>query len=701
MTEQQSFDLENLRNVGLMAHIDAGKTTVSERFLYHTGRTHEVGETHEGEATMDYMEEEKDRGITITSAATQFEWKDNTINLIDTPGHVDFTVEVERCLRVLDGAVGIFCGVGGVESQSETVWRQAERYDVPRMAFVNKMDREIANYGQAIQEMKDRLNARPVPFHWPLSKGDDFGLVLDIFNEQLIEMSTDVDQEPMPVDRDLTEEEQELLNEKREALIEGAADYDDAIFEKVIEGEHIGTDEIKAAVRKGTIAGELTPVFCGSALKNQGMHPLLNAICDFLPSPLDRKEIEGTDPDTEEIIKLECDRGDDAPFVAMAFKSHSSPTGDLTFIRIYSGSIETGEKVLNPRTGEMERIGRMAVIHADDQQQISRAEAGNIVGVVGLDNTATGDTLCSPDHEVVLGALEVPKPVISLAVKAKDRNDREKLTKALASVSREDPSFELETDQESGELVISGMGELHLEVVLDRIQAKHGIDVERSAPQVSYRKTLRDEQDVYIRHQKQSGGRGEFGEVYIEFEPMDLKGEVKFEESIRGGGVPTEFIPSVEKGIREYAEDGQEEDIPLVNFRAELYDGEHHPVDSSEVAFKTAGRKAITKAVERSGIVVLEPIMDLEARVPEGDMGDVMNELNTRRATIQETMGEEGIRKIRADVPLAEMFQFSTVLRSLTEGRGTYSMEFDRFQPVPEQMNDEILKERRKEASPA
>jgi len=693
----QTFDLSKIRNVGLMAHIDAGKTTMSERFLYNTGRTHNIGEVHDGEATMDYMEEEQDRGITITSAATQFDWKEYTINLIDTPGHVDFTVEVERCLRVLDGAVGIFCGVGGVESQSETVWRQAERYGVPRIAFVNKMDRDLANFEQAVEEMKSRLGARPVPFMWPVSKGDDFGLVLDLLNERLIRMTEDPTEEPQAVDQEMTEEQENLLNEKREALIEGAADFDDEIFEKVIEGGHIEPSEIKAAVRRGTLQGELTPVFCGSALKNQGVLPLLDATTDFLPSPVDRRNVEATDPDTGDTFELECDTGDDAPLAAMAFKSHSSTTGDLTFLRIYSGSIETGQKVLNPRTGEMERIGRMAVMHAGEQEQISYAEAGNIVGVVGLDETATGDTLCNPDKELILGSMEVPKPVISLAVKAKDRGDRDKLTKLLASVSREDPSFELETDQETGELVISGMGELHLEVVLDRITNEHGIAIERSAPQVSYRKTIRDSQDVYIRHQKQSGGRGEFAEVYIEFEPVNLQGEIEFEENIRGGGVPREFIPSVEKGIRAFAEDGGDEEIPLVNLHVDLYDGEHHPVDSSEVAFKTAGRKAIRKAVERSGLIVLEPIMELEAKVPEDDMGDVISELNTRRAEIEEMQGEEGIRTIRADVPLSEMFQFSTTLRSLTEGRGTYSMEFARFQPVPEEMNEKILTKRRQE----
>ncbi len=697
---KQTFDLEKIRNVGLMAHIDAGKTTMSERFLYNTGRTHKIGEVHDGEATMDYMEEEQDRGITITSAATQFDWKDHVINLIDTPGHVDFTVEVERCLRVLDGAVGIFCGVGGVESQSETVWRQAERYGVPTIAFVNKMDRDLANFPQVIEEMKARLGARPVPFHWPVSKGDEFGLVLDLLNERLIRMSDDPTEEPAVADEELTDEHQDLLNEKREALIEGAADFNDEIFEKVIEGNHVEPSEIKEAIRLGTLQGKLTPVFCGSALKNQGVLPLLDAITELLPSPKDRRSIEAKNPDTGDSIQLECDAGDDAPLAAMAFKSHSSTTGDLTFLRIYSGSLETGMKVLNPRTGEMERIGRMAVMHAGEQEQISYAEAGNIVGVVGLQDTATGDTLCNSEEPLVLGSMEVPKPVISLAVKAKNRGDRDKLTKLLASVSREDPSFELETDQETGELIISGMGELHLEVVLDRITNEHGIDVERSAPRVSYRKTLRDSQDVYIRHQKQSGGRGEFAEVYIEFTPVKLQGEIEFEENIRGGGVPREFIPSVEKGIRAFAEEGGDEEIPLVNLHVDLYDGEHHPVDSSEVAFKTAGRKAITEAVDRSGLVVLEPIMELEAKVPGDDMGDVISELNTRRAEIHEMLGEEGIRTIHADVPLSEMFQFSTTLRSLTEGRGTYSMEFARFQPVPEEMNDKILTERRKETSP-
>ncbi len=694
MSEEKNKKRRNIRNVGLIAHIDAGKTTVTERFLYNTGRIHQIGEVHDGDATMDYMDQEKERGITISSAATQFEWDNLVVNLIDTPGHVDFTVEVERCLRVLDGAVGIFCAVGGVESQSETVWQQANRYGVPRIAFVNKLDRMGADFESAIEQMSNRLEANPVPLYWPLSTGEDFSKVLDILNEQVLIFRKDPGKAPDVDAEEVPEQHQDLLDREQERLFDAAADQDEQILETVLGGQKPDTDRLHKALRKGTLNDELTPVFCGSALRNQGIQPLLEGIEKYLPAPHEREFIRGTIPGSGQSVKVPVRSSGEGSLAAMAFKSHSSTTGDLTFLRIYSGQIETGDKVYNPRTDTMERIGRMAVLHAEEKESVEQAQAGDIVGVVGLKNTGTGDTVCDPDNPVALGSMDVPQTVISLAVDAKDRNERDRLAKLLSSVSREDPSFEVRTDNETGEYIISGMGELHLEVVMNRIEEEHDISIDKGAPRVSYRKTLRDTVDVEVRHKKQTGGRGEFAECEIMFEPVNLNGEVEFEETIRGGVIPEDFIPAVEKGIRSFAEDGGDEDIPLVNFRAHLYDGDHHSVDSSEVAFQTAGRKAIQKAVERTGLIILEPLMELVVECPKEDMGDVVGYINTRRADVREVEQNGNKRRIHAEAPLAELFQFATNLRSLTEGRGSYTMEFKRYAPVPEEIHEEIMAER-------
>lgn len=685
--------MENLRNVGLIAHIDAGKTTVSERFLYLAGKVHQIGETHEGAATMDYMEEEQDRGITITSAATQFDWKDTKVNLIDTPGHVDFTVEVERSLRVLDGAVGIFCAVNGVEPQSETVWKQSETYRVPRLAFVNKMDREGADYNNVLEEMQDQLGTQPIALYWPLDSGDEFSTVLDIINEQVLELPDEPAEAPEVIQDSVPEEHQDLLERERERMIEAAADADDEVFERVIEEKEIPDEMLQNALKQGTLDREICPVLCGSALNNQGIHYLLDAVTTYLPNPHESTGIEGNDPTTKPPEPMDVSPNPDDPFAAYAFKSHSSTTGDLTFIRIYSGSIETGDVVWNPRTDSDERIGRLYVLHAGKKESVKKASAGDIVGAVGMKDTATGDTLCDPDRPVVFESMNVPEAVISLAVAPAHRKDQDKLSRLLASVAREDPSFHYETDPETNEIIIKGMGELHLNVVLDRITEEHGIKIERSAPIVSYRKTLRSPTDVKIKHVKQTGGQGQYAVCEMRFEPANLEGKIEFEDEIRGGAIPKEYIPGVEEGIRKWAEEGGQDDIPLVNVRAVLEDGDSHPVDSSEMAFQTAGEKAIREAVERSGVVLLEPIMDLEIRIPEDETGNVINDLNTRRASVGELDTRANERIINAEVPLAEMFQYATTLRSITQGRGTHMMEFKHYAPVPEQIARKIMKE--------
>lgn len=683
---------DKIRNVGLMAHIDAGKTTVSERFLYLAGKVHRMGETHDGQATMDFMEEEQDRGITISSAATQFQWKDHHINLIDTPGHVDFTVEVERSLRVLDGAIGIFCAVNGVEPQSETVWRQAEHYDVPRIAFVNKMDREGTDFYRVLEQMQHQLGARPIPIHWPLDDGEDFEHVLDILNQEILRIPPEAETPPQPVDQEIPEKFEELLDRERERLIEAAADADDEVFAKVVEEEKLSVDLLKNAIKQGTIAGEFCPVFCGSALHNQGIYPLLDALTSYLPAPEQSHAVEGTDPTTEPPETVRIPPDPDGSFSAYAFKTVTSTTGDLLFLRIYSGSIETGDVAWNPRTDSEERFGRLYVLHAGKKESVKKAEAGDIVGAVGMDDTKTGDTLCTEEDPVVFESLNVPETVISLAVAPAHRSDQEKLSRLLSDAAREDPSFHMQTNPETNEMIVKGMGELHLNVILNRIEREHDIELERSAPMVSYRKTLKKPSDVKIKHVKQSGGQGQYAICELRFEPANLEGGIEFEDEIRGGAIPQEYIPGVEEGIMEYAEDGGEDDIPLVNFRAVLEDGDSHPVDSSEMAFQTAGNKAMRKAVRKSGIVLLEPIMALELRIPEEETGTVIKDLNTRRAEIGKMESRNNRRIIHADVPLAEMFQYATTLRSITQGRGTHTMEFKMYSPVPEHLIEAILK---------
>ena len=679
----------DLRNIGIMAHIDAGKTTVTERVLFYSGRIHRTGEVHDGGATMDFLEEEQERGITITAAATNCEWRGVRINIIDTPGHVDFTAEVQRSLRVLDGAVAVFDAVAGVEAQSETVWRQADRYSVPRIAFINKMDRLGADFDNAVRSIQTRLGARTVLLTYPIGNGVAYRGLIDLIENVAVVYDEDSSgalfhEEPIPAD----------LVEKCAALriemIEAVVDHDDALMEKYLEGVEPTAEEIRRALRKSVIDNSVVPVMCGSALKNKGVQRLLDAVCYYLPHPLEKPSIEA-ESETGEPVALRP--YPDEKLSALAFKTVASPGGDLTFVRVYSGTLRAGEPVYNPTHRKRERIGRIVILHAGDQEAVNKLEAGQIGAVIGLKNTTTGDTLCAQDYPVILERMEFPEPVIQVAVKPKKANDRDKLSSVLTTLAREDPTFRRSTDEETGETVIAGMGELHLEVLLNRIRREFKLDVETGAPQVAYRQTLAKPLDLEVRHVKQTGGRGQFAVIMVRFDATEVA-ENTFESEIVGGAVPRNYISPVEHGIQEALIEGYPTGFPFVNVSVVLHDGKHHDVDSSEAAFKTVGRKSVREATEKAGVVILEPMMKIEVTVPDEFMSSVIGSLNARRAMIGEIAGETGaVRSVNGTVPLAEMFGYATTLRSATQGRGAFSMEPHGFARVPQEIAERVRAE--------
>ncbi|MFB6355232.1 MAG: elongation factor G [bacterium] len=696
----RDIELDNVRNIGLAAHIDAGKTTTTERILYYTGKIHQMGEVHDGAAEMDFMDQEQDRGITIQSAATTAYWKDHRINIIDTPGHVDFTVEVERSLRVLDGMIGVFCAVGGVEPQTETVWRQANKYDVPRIAFVNKMDRVGASFEKAVGEMEDRLDENAVPIQIPVGKEDDFEGVVDLIQMKYLIWKEDTMGAEFE-EREIPEDKVEEAKQARDEMLEAVVEYDDEAMMKYLEDEELTEDDIHRAIRQGVVDVELLPVMCGSALKNTGVQPLLDAVNMYLPSPKDVPPVTGENPETGE--EEERPPEDDQPFAGIAFKIVTDPyIGKLTFFRCYSGTLESGSYVLNPRTEERERISRLLHMHADDREERDVFYSGDIGAAVGLDDTRTGDTLCDMDDPIVLEQMEFPEPVISVAIEPKTNADQEKLYNSLRKLSEEDPTFEMEIDHETGQTIISGMGELHLEIIVDRLLKEFKVEANVGQPQVAYKETITASTDVEAEHIKQSGGRGQYGHVYMEMHPIEdaeleeeesLEEGYEFVDKITGGNIPADFIPAVDDGIQEAMESGPLAGYPVVDIQTILYDGSHHEVDSSETAFKIAGSKAFKKGFMQAEPVLLEPIMSVEVIVPEEYSGDVIGDLNSRRGEVRGMDKRAGDQVIRSFVPLAEMFGYSTDLRSLTQGRGDYTMEFEEYDIVPENIAQDIIGE--------
>jgi len=687
--------LARLRNIGIMAHIDAGKTTTTERILYYTGRVHRIGETHDGSATMDWMEQEQERGITITSAATTAFWKrfgeGYRINIIDTPGHVDFTVEVERSLRVLDGAVAVFCAVGGVEPQSETVWRQADRYGVPRIAFVNKLDRIGADFDNVVAMMRERLGARAVPVQYPLGQGELFTGVIDVIRRVGLvydESSLGARWDEVPVPDSLADKVEEIRHE----LVETAVEYDEELMESYLEGVELTDEEIRRAIRKATIAGGMVPVFCGSAFKNKGVPQLIDGVIDYLPSPIDIPSINGHLPHQEETI-VERHASDDEPFAALAFKIMTDPyVGRLTFFRVYSGVLTAGSYVYNSTKDRRERIGRLLQMHANHREEIEEVRAGDIAAAIGLKDTKTGDTLCAAEAPVILEAMRFPEPVIDVAIEPKTKADQDKLSNGLAKLADEDPTFRVHIDQETGQTIISGMGELHLEIIVDRLRREFKVDANIGRPQVAYRETIRAAaKNVEGKFIRQTGGRGQYGHVVINVEPAEPGQGFVFEDKIVGGVIPKEYIGPAEQGMREAMETGVLAGYPLVDIKVELIDGSFHDVDSSEMAFKIAGSMALKEACRRADPVLLEPIMDVEVVTPQEYMGDVIGDLSSRRGRIGGMTQRGDGQVIGASVPLSEMFGYSTQLRSLTQGRAVYSMQFSRYEEVPKTKAEEII----------
>ena len=691
LSAQELKRLTNLRNIGIMAHIDAGKTTVTERILYITGRTHNIGEVHDGAATMDYMEDERNRGITITSAATQCEWDGVTVNLIDTPGHVDFTVEVERSLRVLDGAVAVFDGVAGVEAQSETVWRQADRYGVPRICFINKLDRVGADFDRAYGTILSRLGANAVRMQLPMGIEKDFMGLVDLITMKAYKF-TEGDGPGIEELPSIPDEYIELAEARRMEMIEKIVEIDDALVEKFLEGEEFEVDELKAATRKSAIAGHAVPVFCGSALHDKGVHPLLDAIVDYLPTPLDLGAIKGVDPKNDD-AEVERPSDSDGPLAALAFKTISDPNGDLTFVRIYSGTINRGDAVYNPRTRKKERIGRLMFMHADKREAVDTVRAGNICAVVGLKDIITGDTVCAQDAQVVLESMDFPEPVIAMAIEPKSTGDRDKLGDLLGKLSREDPSLRVFTDKETDETVIAGMGELHLEIVCTRIGRDYKIPINVGEPRVAYRQTITREVDIEGKQVKQSGGSGQFAVVNVKFAPEAEQDEkCIFEDTTKGGVVPLQYIPAVNAGINEAMKSGGRLGFAYVGIHANLHYGKSHDVDSSELAFNLAGQRAFKEALDNN-FTILEPVMKLTVQVPEENLGDVIGDLNTRRVAIEEMTMDGIIREVNGKVPIAEMFNYSSTLRGLTSGRGTFSMEPAGYEATPPHIQEKIVKD--------
>ncbi|MBL8727667.1 MAG: elongation factor G [Planctomycetes bacterium] len=681
--------IKTYRNFGVIAHIDAGKTTFSERILFITGKSHKIGEVHEGAATMDYLEEERKRGITITSAATTCYWREHRMSLIDTPGHVDFTAEVERSLRVLDGAVGVFCAVAGVQPQSETVWRQANRYKVPRVAFVNKMDRTGADFYKAVESMKTRLNANPVPLVMPIGKEKSFRGVIDLIHMKACVWADDDNAREMTVG-DIPDELLEEAKKRREVMVEAVAECHDDVLEKFVEGEEVTVPEIMTAIRKGTLDLKITPVFCGSAFKDKGVQNVLDAIVDFLPSPLDVPPIEGFNPENDE--KIMRPLLPDQPFAGLVFKSITDPNGDLTFIRIYTGEMKQGEKYYNARTRRFDRVGRLMRMHAAQREPIDIGRAGDIVAAVGIKESITGDTLSTKDHPVIYEAMNFPDTVISMAIEPKSGGDRDKLSEVIGKLVREDPTFKARTDDQTGQMVISGMGELHLEVKCNMIQNDYKIGVIVGRPKVAYKMTLKAPKQVEARHIKQTGGSGQFAVARVKFRPSETGAEdFEFIDSVKGGSVPREYIPAVEAGIESAVKGGGRIGFPYCKIVAELYDGQSHDVDSSAMAFEAAGVLAFRLASEGNSLL-LEPIMKIEIEAPEEKTGDVIGDLSSRRGIVEEMISKPGgISAVTGKVPLAEMFQYSTMLRSLTQGRGTYTMEPASYEPVPPNIAEKVL----------
>jgi elongation factor G len=684
----RAFPLEKTRNIGIMAHIDAGKTTTTERILFYTGRTHKIGEVHDGAATMDWMEQEQERGITITSAATTAEWLGHRINIIDTPGHVDFTVEVERSLRVLDGSVAVFCAKGGVEPQSETVWRQADKYGVPRMAFVNKMDIVGADFYNAVQMMKDRLKANAVPIQLPIGAEDSFVGIVDLVDMKARIYKDDLGKEIEVTD--IPEDMVEKAEEYRIAMVEAVAESDEELMMKYLEGEELTEEELRAGLRKGTINNMIVPVLCGSAYKNKGVQLLLDAVVAYMPSPLDVPPIKGVLPDSEEEDVRKSD--DDGPFAALAFKIMSDPyVGKLAFFRVYSGILESGSYVYNSTKGKKERVGRILQMHANTREEIDRVYAGDIAAAVGLKYTTTGDTLCDEKNPIILESMEFPEPVIKVAIEPKTRAGQEKMGIALAKLAEEDPTFRTYTDDETGQVIIAGMGELHLEVIVDRLLREFKVEANIGAPQVAYRETITKPVDVEAKFARQSGGRGQYGHVKIKVTPQEPGKGYEFINSIVGGAIPKEYIPAVDNGIQEAMENGILAGYEVVDLKVELYDGSYHEVDSSEMAFKVAGSMALKDALKKGNSILLEPYMKVEVVVPEEYLGDVMGDLNSRRGKLEGMEARAGAQVIRAHVPLGEMFGYATDLRSKSQGRGTYTMQFSHYEPVPNNIAEKII----------
>ena len=686
---KRSFPLEKTRNIGIMAHIDAGKTTTTERILFYTGRTHKLGETHEGAATMDWMEQEQERGITITSAATTAQWKDTRINIIDTPGHVDFTVEVERSLRVLDGAVTVLCAKGGVEPQSETVWRQAEKYGVPRMIFVNKMDILGADFYRVVGMVKDRLKANAVPIQLPIGKEDTFVGIID-----LVEMKAEIYKDDLGKEfekTDIPEELSDLAEEWRETLLEAVAELDEELMMKFLEGEEITMKEIKTVIRKATIAGEMIPVTCGSAYRNKGVQMMLDAVVDYMPSPLDIPPIKGVIPGTEKEEERPAD--DKGPFSALAFKIMADPfVGKLAFFRVYSGTLESGSYVYNSTKGKKERVGRILQMHANKREDIDMVYSGDIAAAVGLKVTTTGDTLCDEKHEIILESMEFPDPVIEIAIEPKTKAGQEKMGIALAKLAEEDPTFKTYTNEDTGQTIIAGMGELHLEIIVDRLLREFKVEANVGKPQVSYKETITGTADVDHKYAKQSGGRGQYGHVKIKLYPREPGEGFEFKNSIVGGAIPKEYIPKIEEGIKEAMETGPVAGYQVVDVGVELYDGSYHEVDSSEMAFKIAASMAFREAAKKASPVLLEPIFKVEVTVPDEYMGDVIGDISSRRGRIEGSDMNNGAVAVRGYVPLSQMFGYATDLRSRTQGRGVYVMQFDHFEKLPDSLLDYINK---------
>ena len=669
-----------------MAHIDAGKTTTTERILFYTGKTHKLGETHEGAATMDWMAQEQERGITITSAATTCEWKGHCINIIDTPGHVDFTVEVERSLRVLDGAVTVLDAKSGVEPQTETVWRQADKYQVPRVVYVNKMDATGADFYMCINTLRDRLHCNAVPIQLPIGAESDFVGIVDLIKKEAIIYTDDLGKvaESAEIPADMVDK----VEEYRNAMIEAVAEVDEELMMKYLEGEEITEEEIRAALRKGVINNEIVPVVCGSSYKNKGVQPMIDAVVEYLPSPVDIPAVKGHNPETGEEDTRET--ADDAPLSALAFKIATDPfIGKLAFTRIYSGTMKSGTYVFNSTKGKKERIGRLVRMHANHRQEIDELLAGDIGAVIGLKDTTTGDTLCDENNPIVLEKMEFPEPVINVAIEPKTKAGQEKMGIALAKLAEEDPTFRTYTNQETGQTIIAGMGELHLDIIVDRLQREFKVECNVGAPQVAYKETIRKAVKAEGKYVRQSGGRGQYGHCWIEMTPFE--GDYEFENAIVGGVIPKEYIPAIDNGIREAAESGTVGGYPVINFRVKLFDGSYHDVDSSEMAFKIAGSMAFKNAMAKADPVLLEPVMKVEITVPEEYMGDVIGDVNSRRGRIEGMDARAGAQVIRAFVPLAEMFGYATALRSRTQGRGVYSMEFDHYEEVPKSIQEQIV----------